>query len=180
MIKARTCEYCNSKLLSKEDLDRHLDRLNGSCPKQPVECIFKSIGCNITDHFNNIDTIDDVDQMEVAAANNMHNINNENIIRRENLNEHMLLNTNYHLELIHRYYYCELEELKEKLNDFNDSNKIELLDDKCRFNKPESRDFIDNINSSDSKIINNIKNLQNFDDSRFQLDDVNKTKIKKI
>ena len=189
VIKSRNCEYCNSKLLSKEDLDRHLDKLNGSCPKQPVECIFKSIGCNITDHFNNIDTIDGADQMEVAAANNMHNINDESIIRRENLNEHMLLNTNYHLELIHKYYYCELEELKEKLENKACLNLAALnteiihKDSNFEFNNSKPLDKshyeLDLKNQSmacESKIFSSLNN----NDSHLNKDDINKNILKKI
>ena len=166
-----------------------MDKLNGSCTKQPVECIFKSIGCNITDHFNNIDTIDGVDQMEVAAANNMHNINDENIIRRENLNEHMLLNTSYHLELIHKYYYCELEELRTKLENKASLNLAALnteifhKDSSIEFNKSKPLDkshYELDLKNQSIACESNIFNSLNNNDSNFNKDDINKNILNKI
>jgi hypothetical protein len=119
-IQTKICEYCNLTLRSKEDLELHLHKTNGNCPKQPVDCIFKSIGCNRDDN-NNI-----YQQMEMDAAFNII------YLTRENLNEHMLTNTNYHLELVHRYYYNEMDSFKTQLENINFRD----------FDKKESSNFI--------------------------------------
>ena len=62
--------------------------------------------------------------MEVDAAFNII------ILTRENLNEHMLSNTNYHLELVHKYYYNEIDCFKNQLENIN----FKDFDKKERFN----------------------------------------------
>ena len=121
VIKTRKCEYCNSTLLSKDDLERHLDKISGYCPKQPTACIFETIGCNKTldvllNNENPAAIGGGEEHMETGNDDrNTAVTNKNNFLRRENMNDHMLLHTNYHLELIHKYYYSEFDDIKTKL-----------------------------------------------------------------
>jgi hypothetical protein len=40
------CEYCTNEYESLDELKKHIDKINGDCKKQPIECIYHNIGCN--------------------------------------------------------------------------------------------------------------------------------------
>ena len=97
-----------------------MDVTLGNCPKQPVECIFKSIGCNqfILENCDNLEFLSfnqqtniDVQQMEISNGD----LNESNNLLRENLADHMNKFSNYHLNLIHVYYKREIENMRLKL-----------------------------------------------------------------
>ena len=182
VIKTRKCEYCNMTLLSKDDLERHLDKINGDCPKQPIECIFKTIGCNKT-----LDVILNNENPAAAVGGGEEHMetgnddrntavtNKNNFLRRENMNDHMLLHSNYHLELIHRYYYSELDDIKTKLEhlELREAKTAPISTEDL---KPNVKDiYKDSGNYSMDSSSNKSASYENFnpDDSRFQLDNIN-------
>ena len=105
---------------TKEDLLSHLDKQRGDCPKQPMECIFQSVGCNLEDakFFDDHDYTNTRNQATIAVqkmeTNKLTTIVSP-ILTRENLNEHMSRSSNYHLSLIHNFYNRELNQMKAKL-----------------------------------------------------------------
>ena len=81
-----------------------MDITLGNCSKQPVECIFKSIGCNqfALENCDNLEFLSfnqqtniDVQQMEISNGD----LNESNNLLRENLADHMKKFSNYHLSL---------------------------------------------------------------------------------
>ena len=45
-IKKLKCSHCQDVFFSQETLDKHLNAEYGTCPKQPIDCFLKAIGCN--------------------------------------------------------------------------------------------------------------------------------------
>ena len=84
------CQFCKKTFINEPDLNLHMDVTLGNCPKQPVECIFKSIGCNqfILENCDNLEFLSfnqqtniDVQQMEISNGD----LNESNHLLRENL-----------------------------------------------------------------------------------------------
>ncbi len=137
-----SCEFCSIVLASSSDLALHLDKINGVCPKQPVECIFKSIGCKHNDSFENHH-----DDQKMETSND--NLNDFNILTRENLSEHMSKNANYHLSLIHIYYNNEINTMKLKLDN------ISINEPTAELNQKQSTKYsVENTEDNDDLLIN--------------------------
>jgi hypothetical protein len=164
-VKPRVrCQFCEVDFAKESDLASHLNITNGTCPKQPVECIFKAIGCNVSE-FNCHATMSPVNtgdqQMEISTEDNLVQQTNENVLLlRENLAEHMQTNSNYHLSLIHFYYNREINAMKLKLesvvsNEFSKSSSSSV---------PQPTSNLPLIPSK-STLTQDV----NIDDSRFQL-----------
>lgn len=165
-VKPRVkCQFCDVDFAKESDLASHLNQTSGTCPKQPVECIFKTIGCNISDFSframtSPASTGDQ--QMEISTEDNLVQQTNENVlILRENLAEHMQTNSNYHLSLIHFYYNREINAMKLKLESVVSN---ELSKSSASSSVPQPLTNLPHIPSK-STLTQDV----NIDDSRFQL-----------
>jgi hypothetical protein len=169
------------------DLASHLDNARGDCPKQPVECLFQSIGCNQFDFnkFDNFESLNynqqannDVQRMDISNEDQ----GEKHTILRENLADHMQKSSNYHLSLIHFYYNKEINDMKIKLEN-SEIPKINIGDLNVKIKHEASiDDSRDSGNfsavsdfSSRSKDSSNKKESGNMDDSRFELLDYSKS-----
>jgi hypothetical protein len=149
------CQYCNIELNTRDDYEKHLNKEKGDCLMQPIDCIYKSIGCCKID---NVEASNSIEKMEVIT-----NINEINYLTRSTIESHMYLNTNYHMELLYKH----LIKLKdETINRFNklETTRLNMVVDKNK----------ETLNSSFSNLFNNNNNNQKnnstIDDSRFLLD----------
>jgi hypothetical protein len=160
------------------DLASHLDNARGDCPKQPVECLFQSIGCNQSD-FNKFDYFEPINYNQ--KTNNDDQCK-KHILLRENLADHIQKSSYYHLNLIHFYYNKEINDMKIKLEN-SEIPKINIGDLNIKIKHEASiDDSRDSGNfsavsdfSSRSKDSSNQKESGNMDDSRFELLDYSKS-----
>jgi hypothetical protein len=146
------CQYCNIQLNTRDDYEKHLSKESGDCLKQPIDCIYKSIGCC------------KIDNIEASTSNeNIITNNNEiNYLTRSTVESHMYLSTNYHMELLYKH----LMKLKdETINRFNklETTRLNMLVEK---NKETIISSFPNLFNNN----NNQKNNATVDDSRFLLD----------
>ena len=165
------CEYCSEVFPSEKDKSFHLDKVNGNCPMQPVECIFKAIGCNRSDsnrfenfeHFSNLPNDSGIQRMEISNDEDLTNA--KNVFSRQNIGDHMQKCANYHLSLIHYYYNAELNNIKKKLESIGSTSDSTLEIQ----SKPLSN--IDSGNVSDlSHTFNIAASNSNIEDSRYQFE----------
>jgi hypothetical protein len=178
------------------DLESHLDNARGDCPKQPVECLFQSIGCNLfdCDKFDNFGSLNynqkinnDVQRMDISNEDQ----GEKHTILRENLADHMQKSSNYHLSLIHFYYNKEINNMKLKFDVSAKVKQEEFSDDsldsaylsayfscsdtakpKIKRKSPPSCSI---IFGSSKKIKEKLEPIGNMDDSRFELLDYSKS-----
>jgi hypothetical protein len=132
------CEFCGKDdFINHEELSVHIDKQFGVCPKQPIDCLFKSIGCNHSDtnNFGNIEIFRNVSPSSPSKAVESPSIQNAietkwngnlmetedlqqnptNTLLRGNLPRHMENSASYHLSLTHYFYNNELNKMKTKL-----------------------------------------------------------------
>ena len=79
---------------------KHIDKRSGVCPKQPVDCMYKSIGCHNSiafDHHNDTE----VERAETLSGRTFSF--NPKRLKREDLDMHMHTNKYEHLLLINNY-----------------------------------------------------------------------------
>ena len=86
VIKPMNCEYCHMTLLSKDDLERHLDKISGHCSKKAKEIILKNSLFDRLDRLekNQIGLISDLTRM----TKNNDKLKQENQVLRENIKEY--------------------------------------------------------------------------------------------
>lgn len=65
------CQHCFLKFKNSKEYEKHLNLESGNCLKQPIDCVFKSIGCH------------------------------QNELNRENISTHVFECHQYHLKLMH-------------------------------------------------------------------------------
>ena len=65
------CQHCSLKFRNSKEYEKHLDAVSGNCFKQPLDCVFKTIGCH------------------------------QNGLNHENISTHVYECHQYHLNLIH-------------------------------------------------------------------------------
>jgi hypothetical protein len=91
------CDFCGLEFGDKkQEYDQHLDKENGNCLKQPVECQFKTIGCNVSEC--------------MAEASN-------SCLTRGSMHEHLTNYLSFHLILLLNYNITRIIELKAKISE---------------------------------------------------------------
>jgi hypothetical protein len=149
------CQYCNIELNTRDDYEKHLNKETGDCPKQPIDCIYKSIGCCKID---NVETSTSTEKMDIIANNN-----EITYLTRSTIDSHMYLSTNYHMELLYKHLIRLKDETMNRINKL-ESTRLNMIVDKNKETLISS--FSNLLNNSNN---NNQKN-NSIDDSRFLLD----------
>lgn len=96
------CDFCKRDFPFKLELDKHLDRESGDCPKQPMECPFKLVGCNIVD-------------VSKSDPESMDTSDESKCLTRETLQAHMNHCVNHHLILLLKYSSISINQINAKL-----------------------------------------------------------------
>jgi len=80
------CQYCRLDFAKESDLAAHVDITNGTCPKQPIDCIFKAIGCNINELSNNVTMASNVTPSTSTGDQQMEISNEDTLALQTNAN----------------------------------------------------------------------------------------------
>ena len=130
----QTCPHCSLSLKSQQELDTHLDLDNGTCPKQPLDCMYKPIGCTGYDTKASATTTTTTTTTTTATAVPTETVENmssgeqetprdsSTCLTRENMSAHMSLNMSDHLALLYKHLESVKAELDARLKLANTSN----------------------------------------------------------
>jgi hypothetical protein len=130
--KSFLCTYCGKKYDKNIDLSKHLDLFDGDCVKQPIDCVYKSIGCNIDlDSSVKINNINNNEPMEMAITDV---VPSDNQKMRYSLNYHMNSSIKYHLDLV-------FNNLNRRINQLELKNNNETLKTNDKLQSFNSKDL---------------------------------------
>jgi len=113
--KKRICEYCEAEFDSLSLLEEHLDEKNGTCEEQPIQCPYADVSC--------------VAGMRLAEVNVIENLNMLHLsrtLKRKNLEDHLVKNQAYHLDLVYKNITSRLDKL-ESLECRSSAESLEII-----------------------------------------------------
>jgi hypothetical protein len=108
----KKCTYCNLTFENQAKLNHHIDLKEGNCMKQPIKCLYHKIGCNEEIY---LDNKSEDERMEIDIKKD----SKRTILTRENINEYLKENVEYHLKLLFTF-------MDTKMDNFLRETQIEI------------------------------------------------------